>query len=894
MKQIVVGILAHVDAGKTTLSEAMLYSCGNLKTLGRVDHQTAFLDNFTLERTRGITIFSKQAMLDLGDTTVTILDTPGHVDFSGEMERTLQVLDYAILVISGPDGVQAHTKTLWNLLQRYRIPTFVFVNKMDLHGAQQDNLMAQLRGQLSDNCICFHGDQPSEEFYEQLAMCDESVLNRYLECGAVSDSEITELILSRKAFACFFGSALKLQGVDALLSAIETWGTMPRYEPEFGAQVYKITRDPQDNRLTHLKITGGCLQVRDTLRIPSFPTEDGAQTNMIEEKVTQIRIYTGEKFQAVQAVYPGGVCAVTGLNETLPGQSLGGHTQPVRPLLEPVMRFRINLPPQWDAHMALPKLRQLEEEDPLLQITWDETLQEIHVQLMGSIQLEVLQQLILERFSMDVSFDTGSVIYKETILDTVEGVGHFEPLRHYAEVHLLLEPGPLGSGLHFSSNCNEDLLATHWQKLVLAHLHERVHTGVLIGAPITDLRITLLSGKAHVKHTEGGDFRQATYRALRQGLMQAKSVLLEPWYEFTLELPTSAVGRAMSDLQQLGAQFTAPTAAGELSELAGYVPVAAVSGYAAELAAYTKGAGRLLCVPGGYRPCHNTEAVIAQANYHYNQNLAYTPDSVFCSNGSGFIVKWNEVPQHMHLPFSYQPPTQKPAQQPSAPSKPAKRDPSSLAQDAELLQIFERTYGAVKTDTFQSVKPKRYALRDSYSVSLSPQKTEYLLVDGYNIIFAWDGLKHQAHESLDAARQQLMDILSNYQGYRKCEIILVFDAYKVRRNPGDMTKYHDIHVVFTKEAETADNYIEKVTYDLAKKYRVSVATSDYTEQLIILGHGAYRMSASMLLDEIKRAGIEIEHILHRQNQSTKSRAVETAFRQAKNTHTAKLSDKNFD
>lgn len=868
MKKLVVGILAHVDAGKTTLSEGMLYVSGAVRKLGRVDHQNAFLDTDALERQRGITIFSKQAVFTLPTVEVTLLDTPGHVDFSSEMERTLQVLDCAILVISGTDGVQGHTQTLWKLLERYHIPTLLFVNKMDLDGADRAGCLAQLRERLHDGCVDFTQEREGETLQEQVAMCEEATLERYLETGTVEDGDIRRLIRERRLFPCWFGSALRLEGVEAFLEGLERYAPIPDYPADFGAQVYKIGRDAQGGRLTYLKVTGGSLKVKDLL---SGGTGDAGGEAPWEEKADQIRIYSGERFQTTDRAEAGTVCAVTGLTHTRAGESLGSARPMQLPVLEPVLTYRLNLPEGADPHTALRRLLELEEEDPQLHILWNESLREIHLQLMGEVQLEILRAIIEERFGLSVTFDTGSILYKETIAAPVEGVGHFEPLRHYAEVHLLLEPGPRGSGMCFATACSEDMLDRNWQRLVLTHLAERVHLGVLTGSPITDMKITLVAGRSHAKHTEGGDFRQATYRAVRQGLMEAESILLEPWYDVRLEVPAAQVGRAMSDLQRRGGTMEPPETVGEYAVLTGRAPVAGMRDYAAEVAAYTKGQGRLFCTLSGYEPCHNAQQVVEEMGYDPERDVEHTPDSVFCTHGAGYVVKWDQVKAQMHVESGLMLREEEPEISESQPRREA-RYTGSLAEDAELQAIYERTYGKVERDAFrpQPKAPARTSLDESrYNVRTQNRGPEYLLVDGYNIIHAWDELKELARADLSAARKALMDILSNYQGFRKCEVIVVFDAYKVKGNPGSVSKYHNIHVVYTKEAETADNYIEKVTYELGRKYQVRVATSDGVEQLIILGHGALRVSARMFRMEIEQAEGQIADLIAQNNRKNR-------------------------
>ena len=880
MKKLVVGILAHVDAGKTTLSEGMLYRSGCLKKLGRVDHRDSFLDTEALERKRGITIFSKQAVLTLGETEVVLLDTPGHVDFSSEMERTLQVLDYAILVISGTEGIQGHTQTLWRLLERHGIPTFLFINKMDLAGADRAGLLEKLKRKFHDGCVDFGGERDS--FWENVAMCDETVLSRYLERGEVTDGEVVSLIGRRKLFPCYFGSALKLDGVDAFLQVLERYTRCPDYPPAFGAKVFKITRDPQGNRLTYMKVTGGSLKVKALLT----NRRDGLPEGEIwEEKVDQIRIYSGAKYFTADEAEAGTVCAVTGLSRTFSGEGLGAESASGKPVLEPVLTYQVLLPDGCDTHGALLKLTELAEEDPQLGIVWNELLREIHLQLMGEVQLEVLKRLIVERFGLHVEFGPGNIVYRETITAPVEGVGHFEPLRHYAEVHLLLEPGERGSGLQFDTVCGEDLLDRNWQRLILTHLKERTHRGVLTGSPLADMKITLVAGKAHVKHTEGGDFRQATYRAVRQGLMYAESILLEPWYDFRLEIPADYVGRAMSDLLRMSGNVSQPETFGSEVVLTGSVPVAEMRGYALEITSYTRGRGRLFCTLKDYEPCHNQEEVVAAIGYDSERDTENPADSVFCSHGAGFVVKWNQVYNHMHVESFLKPEgTEEPEDAPSA----ARRSASdgSLEQDKELKAIFERTYGPVKQRYLPRKQPGQEAQELPKEYTIQPRVTgpEYLLVDGYNILFAWDELNKVARDDLGAARMLLMDILSNYQGFKKCNVILVFDAYKVPHNAGEVVRYNNIHVVFTKEAETADAYIEKVTYEIGKKHRVTVATSDGTEQFIILGHGALRLSAKDFRAEVEQAEGQIAGILAANNWKGK--------RQAFNVPKAKVPGKN--
>ena len=860
MDKLVIGILAHVDAGKTTLSEGLLYTCGRLKKLGRV----------AMERERGITIFSKQAILPLEGAEITLLDTPGHADFSAEMERTLQVLDCAILVISGTDGVQGHTHTLWKLLERYGVPTFLFINKMDLAGADRDALLTELKSKLDEGCVDFAA--PAEQIQEQAAVCDEDALERYLEDGALDDGALTALIAKRKLFPCWFGSALKLEGVAEFLQGLEHYAPRPRYGPDFAARVFKISRDSQGARLTWMKITGGSLKVKALLSGPGW-----------EEKADQLRIYSGAKFQAVDEAAAGTVCAVTGLSATAAGEGLGAEAEALPPALEPVLTYQVVLPAGQDPHTALQKLKQLEEEDPQLHLVWNERLGELHVQLMGEVQLEILQRLIAERFGMEVSFGQGGIVYRETIAGAVEGVGHYEPLRHYAEVHLLMEPLPRGSGLVLTSACPQDMLDINWQRLVLTHLAERSHPGVLTGSPITDMKITLVAGRAHLKHTEGGDFRQATYRAVRQGLMEAESILLEPWYNFRLEVPAEQVGRALSDLQRMHGRVEPPETAGDMAVLTGSAPVEQLRDYGREVAAYTRGRGRLSCTSGGYAPCHNQDEVVAAMGYDPERDVENPPGSVFCAHGAGYNVKWDEVKAHAHVDSGLRL-GEEPPEEEAAPPRPRPQSyAGSLEQDKELQAIFERTYGKVERNAFRpQPRPARTSLDDKkYSIKAQDRGPEYLLVDGYNIVFAWDELKAAAKENLDAARQMLMDILSNYQGFKKNVVILVFDAYKVPRSVQDVTRYHNIYVVYTKEAETADAYIERATYEIGRHHRVRVATSDGAEQLIILGHGALRLSASTFRAEVEQVTGQIAAILKANNRAAPSKAVAAALEKAK-------------
>ena len=873
MKHLCLGILAHVDAGKTTLAEALLYHSGALRKLGRVDHRDAFLDTDTIERERGITIFSKQAELTLGERPVTLLDTPGHVDFSAEAERVLRVLDCAVLIVSGTDGIQGHTLTLWRLLERYEVPVFLFINKMDLAGADREKLMADLKGRLNGGCVDFGGD-----FAEEAALCDEAALERYLETGEVSAEDLSRMIGERKLFPCFFGSALKLEGVDALADGLERYAPSADSPQEFGARVFKIARDAQGARLTYLKVTGGTLRVKSVLTNRRPGPE---QEKVWEEKADQLRVYSGSKFRPVDVAEAGEVVAVTGLTQTVPGQGLGFEEDWAGPVLEPVLNYQILLADGTDPHTALLHLRQLEEEDPQLHIVWNEQSREIHARLMGEVQLEILQRRVRERFGMEVDFGPGAVCYRETIANVVEGIGHFEPLRHYAEAHLLLEPLPRGSGLRFASACSTDALDLNWQRLVLTHLEEKTHLGVLTGSPITDMRITLIAGRAHDKHTEGGDFRQATYRAVRQGLMQAESVLLEPWYEFRLEIPSAQLGRAMNDLQRMNGDLEPPETFGEETVLSGAAPVAQLRDYAREVAAYTRGHGRLSCRSGGYRPCANAEEVIAAMGYDPERDVENTPDSVFCGHGAGFNVKWDQVPSMAHVDSGLRRSRPEAREEETARRSAPAAYVGTREQDKELQEIFERTYGPVKRQVFIPPKePKRPpAGEEKRSVKEQLPQDEYLLVDGYNIIFAWDELKAIARENLDAARAALCDLLCNYQGYRKCRVIAVFDAYKVKGGLGSVEKYHNIHVVYTKEAETADAYIERATYELRGR-RVRVATSDGPEQLIILGHGALRLSATHFREEMEQVQGQISGVLTKNNQTAKSGALRAAMEKA--------------
>ena len=851
MKRLVIGILAHVDAGKTTLSEALLYAAGAIQKLGRVDHRDSYLDTHALERARGITIFSKQAIFETPDLSVTLLDTPGHVDFSAEMERTLQVLDYAILVISGTDGVQAHTETLWRLLRRNQIPTFLFVTKMDLPTAGQETLMADLRKHLDEGCVDFTHREADWE--ETIALREEAILDKYLEQGSLSTRDISGLIRIGKLFPVFFGAALKMEGVEEFLQGLTDYTEEPVYPTDFGARVFKIARDPQGGRLTYLKITGGSLKVRTSL--PYYPLHG---EDPLEEKVTQLRLYSGAKFEVTETAEAGQVCAVLGLSQTYPGQGLGAESPAAPPLLEPVLTYRLALPPDCDPQVMLPKLRLLEEEDPQLCIVWDERLREIHARLMGQVQIEVLKSLIAERFDVDVEVDAGRILYKETIAAPVEGVGHFEPLRHYAEAHFLLEPLEQGAGLIFDTRCSEDLLDRNWQRLILTHLEEKTHLGVLTGSPITDMRITLMSGRAHLKHTEGGDFRQATYRGVRQGLMQAKSVLLEPWYAFKLDLPAEQLGRAISDLQAMSGAFSSPESDGERAVITGTAPVSAMKDYPLEVAAYTRGRGRFFCSFHGYAPCHNEKQVVAEIGYQPERDLDNTPDSVFCAHGAGLTVKWDKVPEYMHLESCLRPESADDDQ----PAIPRVFTRNLDIDEKELEAIFERTFGPVKHREYQFLnqKPPAAPLR-----TIAPPKQQYLIVDGYNMIFAWEELKDIARDNLDAARQRLLDILSNYQGYKKCRLVVVFDGYKLKGSPGSKSDYHNIHVVYTKQDETGDMFIEKLINDIGKNYAVRVATSDGLIQLSALRAGVLRISAQELWREVEWVGKQIDEMVRELN-----------------------------
>ncbi len=846
MKNIVIGILAHVDAGKTTLSESLLYLSGKIGKMGRVDKKNAYLDNYELERARGITIFSKQAILEIGGTQITLLDTPGHVDFSAEAERTLQVLDYAILVVSCADGVQGHAKTLWKLLESYRIPVFLFINKMDQVGADREEIAEELRGQLHEHCIDFDRDR-TDDFYDQLAMCSESMMNAYLETGTIETEEIRTAIRERRVFPCYFGSALRLEGIERFMEGLETYTMEPVYPDEFGAKIYKISRDEQGNRLTHMKLTGGKLKVRDVLTY-----------HQMEEKVNQIRIYSGQKFEAVNEVEAGFICAVTGLTQTRPGDGLGVEASSAAPLLEPVLSYQIILPDGIDPRAALPMLRQLEEENPELHILWEEQLQEIHARIMGEVQTEILRSLIKSRFGIEVAFGPGRIVYKETIASPVEGVGHFEPLRHYAEVHLLLEPGERGSGLQFKTVCSEDLLAENWQRLILTHLEEKAHIGVLTGSCITDMKITLVSGRAHNKHTEGGDFREATYRAVRQGLMEAESILLEPYYAFQLELPVKMVGRAMTDIENMHGICEISRTDEESAVLTGSAPVAAMKNYQQEVTGYSKGLGRLSCRLQGYGPCHNSEEVIQRIGYDPDRDIENPSASVFCANGAGFLVDWHEVKDYMHVE-SWLRKTRIEAEN-------TVREPTAYQGEIqisleEIDRIINKTYYANQGK--RTLWKRNIAARERnyepavYTGIPKETKENYLLVDGYNIIHAWPELKELADGNMDGARMKLLDSLSGYQALRQQKIIVVFDAYRVQGHREEITEYGNLHIVYTGEAQTADQYIEKFAHDNKKKYNIAVATSDGLQQMIVRGAGCSLLSARELKDEIDAANDRI-------------------------------------
>ena len=884
MKQLTLGILAHVDAGKTTLSEALLFTAGAIRKAGRVDKKDAFLDNYELERERGITIFSKQAVFSYEDLRITLLDTPGHVDFSTEMERTLQVLDAAVLLISAADGVQSHTRTLWKLLESYQVPVFLFVNKMDQPGADQEKILAGIQNQLSGNCVDFTPlvgaaateskgaalEADMQEAMEAVAICDEELLNSFLTDGRISQGQLREKIAERKVFPCLFGSALRLQGIEALLSAIAAYAPEKTYQEAFGARVFKVTRDSQGSRLTHMKITGGTLKAKMELTCAEDKTE----------KVNQIRIYSGERFEAVNEAVAGSVCAVTGLLGTMAGQGLGMEKNLESPFLTPVLSYCLLLPEGTDPMAVMPKLKELEEEDPALSFTWEEELKEIHVHVMGEVQMEILKVLIRERFGLEIAFGKGRIVYKETIADTVEGVGHFEPLRHYAEVHLLLEPGEPGSGLQFEADCSEDILARNWQRLILTHLEEKQHRGVLTGSAITDMKITLVSGRAHQKHTEGGDFRKATYRAVRQGLMEAMSVLLEPYYEFRLEIPEEMTGRAMTDMEKLFADFTLAERAEGRCVLTGCAPVETMRDYQKEVYAYTRGQGSLTVRLKGYMPCHNADEVIEERHYDPEADLRNPAGSVFCSHGAGFVVPWNQVKEYMHVEscfagdrkaieesaFQEELEKRKEAARKREENRSASGGEYFLGTD-EIDAILQQATGAGRG----LEKKKEGWQRQSRSTETrqattrvyqgQPKKEEYLLVDGYNVIFAWEELSALSKVTLDGARGRLLDILCDYQAMKGCRLIVVFDAYRLKGHPEEAYVYHNIYVVYTKEAETADRYIERFAHDNSKKYQITVATSDGLEQIIIRGEGCRLLSSRDLQADVERQKEQTRGIL---------------------------------
>ena len=852
MKKITVGITAHVDSGKTTLAEAMLYKSGSIRNLGRVDSGTTTLDTNTIERDRGITIFSAQAEINTENSRITLLDTPGHVDFLAETERTMHVIDYAILVISGTDGVQSHTSTLWNMLMKYEVPVFIFVNKMDLIGADKSYVVNELRKRLSHNIIDFSGEY--NDIAENTALSCEDLMGKYLEKGSLDKSNIVQAISDRRVFPCFFGSALKMQGVDEFLSSLDEYTCEKLYKSEFGAKVYKISCDPKGSRLTHMKITGGTLKTRDEL---CYTENDGNEQKC---KISSIRFYTGEKFRTAEAAEAGEICAVTGLVGTYAGQGIGSECNSNDVLFEPVMTYRVIYPEDKNAFDVLKEFRILEDEDPQLHICWNEQNKDIHIQIMGAVQLEVLINLISERFGYIVSFENGAVTYKETIISPVEGVGHYEPLRHYAEAHILLESMPRGSGLSFETSCSEDELDRNWQRLILTHLKEKIYIGVLTGSPITDMKLTLVAGKAHLKHTEGGDFRQATYRAVRQGLRLAESVLLEPYYDYEIELPTENVGKAISDLQHMCAEFDSPESQGDISVIRGNAPVSEINDYRSELIAYTHGKGRISFSLSGYKECHNTEEVIAKIGYDCDSDTENSADSIFCSHGASYVVKWDEVYNHMHLPLTIS--DREDADTKEQRNVKAARFMEKAVSDEELMAIFEMTYGKINRDPVRAFKKTKSVSLDDKKVRLPQYEgPDYLLVDGYNIIFAWDELKKIAEDNLDAARAELIHRMCNYQGYNGDELILVFDAYRVKGKHRDVERYCNINIVYTKESETADSYIEKVSHELSKKHRVRVATSDGIEQMIILGNGAMRISASEFRKRVQAAESAIKEYI---------------------------------
>ncbi len=857
-QKLVVGILAHVDAGKTTLAENMLYQAGAIRRIGRVDHKDAFLDTFALEKSRGITIFSKQAELKMGAIDVTLMDTPGHIDFSTEMERTLRVLDYAILVISGADGIQGHVQTLWKLLENYHIPTFLFINKMDQQGTNQQVLTHELQKRVSEHCVVFDDVSNKEGMLEQIAMTDEVLLESYLETGTLEKEDIIDCIRSRKVFPCYFGSALKGTGVQALMSGVESYAMQKSYKEAFGAKVFKITRDEQGNRLTHIKVTGGTLRVKMLL---SKQDLEGGVTTKWEEKIDQIRIYSGNGYEVVQEVSAGEICALTGLTKAKSGDGLGMECDWESPVLEPVLTYQLLFPEAMNIYDMYLKLNQLQEEDPSLHIRWDKGANEIQVQVMGDIQIEILKTVIQDRFGVSVEFGSEHILYKETIADEVVGIGHFEPLRHYAEAHILMEPGERGSGITIESDCSEEMLARNWQHLIMAHLGEKMHKGVLVGADLTDVKFTLIAGRGHQKHTEGGDFRQATYRAVRQGLMQAKSVLLEPVYEYRLEIPTECTGRAMNDIQKMFGSFEDPVMDGEMTVMTGYAPVATMRGYQQEVISYTKGFGRIYCSWKGYEVCHNQDEIISEVAYDPVHDMDNPVDSVFCAHGAGYSVPWEKVSKAAHVDSGY-------GIRKESPLLEQVREQGVAFEERffdleELEAIFQRTYGPIKREKSRFKKTRKAPEHQlpgagTYKGKTKEKKEQYLLVDGYNIIFAWEELKQLADTNIEGARGKLMDILSNYQGFKKIHLILVFDAYKVKGNPGTIQTYHNISVVYTKEAETADAYIEKTVHNMGRNYDVTVATSDALEQLIIMGQGATRMSAKGLLQEIIETNRDIQ------------------------------------
>lgn len=846
MKRLTTGIMAHVDAGKTTLTEAMLYLTGNIRRLGRVDHGDAFLDTQELERERGITIYAKQAILRRGDLELTLVDTPGHVDFSAETERALQVLDCAILVVSAADGVQGHTETLWQLLEEAGVPVFLFVNKMDQPNEGKAAILKQLEGRLGHGFV----DMADPEARgEGAALCSEELMERYLSGEEFTQEELAALVVQRQLFPVYFGSALQVEGVEELLDGIQAYTLEPEWPRDFGARVFKITRDERGERLTWLKVTGGQLRVREVLHGPNW-----------EEKVNQIRLYSGAKFTAVDVAPAGTVCAVTGLTHTTAGEGLGAEENWTGPRLEPVLSYQVIPPEGTDASTLLERLRRLEEEDPQLQVEWEPNTEQVRVKLMGQVHREVLERELRRRFMLDVTFGPGSIVYLETLAKPVEGVGHFEPLRHYAEVHLLLEPLERGAGLQIDTVCSEDVLDGNWQRLILTHLVERQHVGVLTGSPITDLKLTLLTGKGHLKHTEGGDFRQATYRAIRQGLMMGETILLEPWYTFRLEVPGESVGRAMTDVQRMCGEFEGPQMRGEMAVLTGSLPVSEVGDYWSQVAAYTQGRGRFSCRLDGYRPCHNTQQVAEERGYDPDRDVDNPSGSVFCDHGAGVHVPWNEVRSHMHVDSGWLPEEERARKAQPAPQF-QRGYASQVALDKELEEIFARTYGAVKPRAFHSVKATTKSKERPWKGLKQRTGKDYLLVDGYNIIHAWEDLSALAREDLDGARAKLIDLLRNYQSWRGCQVIVVFDAYKVKGGKGAVEQLGDLYVVYTKEAETADMYIERTTYQLSRDNRVRVATSDGLEQMIILGHGAQRMSAAELKYETDQVMAQIRETI---------------------------------